>query len=69
MRNFVHEMLHDSPAARRIEALWQVQPPSPTPMTVETHVRFSPQEYEDQLTPEARFVKGMTDRSFGCILS
>ena len=24
MRNTVHDMLHDSPAARRIEALWQV---------------------------------------------
>jgi putative hydrolases of HD superfamily len=24
MRNIVHDMLHDSPAARRIEALWQV---------------------------------------------
>jgi len=23
MRNIVHDMLHDSPAARRIEALWQ----------------------------------------------
>lgn len=24
MHNFVHEMLHDSPAAQRIMALWQV---------------------------------------------
>ncbi|KAF9650137.1 HD domain-containing protein [Thelephora ganbajun] len=39
MHNFIHEMLHGSPAARRIEALWQ--------------------EYEDQLTPEARFVKDL----------
>ena len=23
MNNFVHEMLHDSPAAQRIHALWQ----------------------------------------------
>jgi 5'-deoxynucleotidase YfbR-like HD superfamily hydrolase len=38
MQNFVHEMLHDSPAALRIMSLWK--------------------EYEDQATPEARFVKG-----------
>ena len=25
MHNFVREMLHDSPAARRIEALWEVR--------------------------------------------
>ena len=24
MHNFVHEMLHNSPSAQRIEALWQV---------------------------------------------
>ncbi|KAI0272410.1 HD domain-containing protein [Gloeopeniophorella convolvens] len=39
MHNFVHEMLHDSPAALRIMALWQ--------------------EYEDQATPEAQFVKDL----------
>ncbi|KAF9785193.1 HD domain-containing protein [Thelephora terrestris] len=39
MHNFVYEMLHDSPPARRIKALWK--------------------EYEDQLTPEARFVKDL----------
>ncbi|KAG8827833.1 hypothetical protein FRC17_007712 [Serendipita sp. 399] len=37
MRNIATEMLHDSPAAKRILALWK--------------------EYEDQSTPEARFVK------------
>ena len=25
MRNFVHDMLHNSPAARRIESLWRVR--------------------------------------------
>lgn len=29
MRNFVHDMLHESPAALRIEALWKVSLPSP----------------------------------------
>ena len=24
MKSFIHEMLHDSPAAKRIEALWRV---------------------------------------------
>jgi hypothetical protein len=38
MHNFVDEMLHGSPAAQRILALWQ--------------------EYEEQRTEEARFVKG-----------
>ena len=38
MQNFVHDMLHDSPAALRIMSLWK--------------------EYEEQATPEARFVKG-----------
>ena len=38
MQNFVHEMLHDSPAASKIMSLWQ--------------------EYEEQSTAEARFVKG-----------
>ena len=38
MQNFVHEMLHDSPAALKIMSLWQ--------------------EYEEQSTAEARFVKG-----------
>jgi len=39
MRNFLHDMLHDSPAAKRIEKLWM--------------------EYEEQETPEARFVKDL----------
>jgi len=39
MTSFVHEMLHNSPAAQRIEALWQ--------------------EYEDGITPEAKFVKDL----------
>jgi len=39
MQNFVHEMLHDSPAALKIMSLWQ--------------------EYEDQSTAEARFVKDL----------
>ncbi|KAG8215085.1 HD domain-containing protein, partial [Butyriboletus roseoflavus] len=38
MYNFVHDMLHASPAALRIEALWK--------------------EYEEGVTPEAKFVKG-----------
>jgi putative hydrolase of HD superfamily len=55
MHNFVHEMLHDSPAARRIETLWQVWPLS-VPLTPNSSWF---QEYEDQSTPEARFVKGI----------
>lgn len=38
MKNFVEDMLHNSPAAKRLHDLWL--------------------EYEDQQTPEARFVKG-----------
>ncbi|PPQ65026.1 hypothetical protein CVT24_008174 [Panaeolus cyanescens] len=39
MKNFATDMLHDSPAAQRIEALWK--------------------EYEDGVTPEAKFVKDL----------
>ncbi|QRV88824.1 HD domain-containing protein [Ceratobasidium sp. AG-Ba] len=39
MRVMLSDMLHDSPAAKRIEALWE--------------------EYEGQITPEARFVKDL----------
>lgn len=57
MQNFVHEMLHNSPAARRIQALWQVH--VSRTQAILKFTSFSPQEYEDQLTPEARFVKGV----------
>jgi len=46
MQNFVHEMLHDSPAALKIMSLWK--------------------EYEDQATPEARFVKGESHSFCSC---
>ena len=59
MHNFVHDMLHDSPAARRIGTLWQVHLPHTLIMPKLMSV---PQEYEDQLTPEARFVKGRSKR-------
>ncbi|KAG9309879.1 hypothetical protein JVU11DRAFT_9908 [Chiua virens] len=39
MHNFVHDMLHASPTALRIEALWH--------------------EYEEGVTPEAKFVKDL----------
>ena len=63
MHNFVHEMLHHSPAAQRIEALWQVQL-SLAPVISKPIFDSSFQEYEDQLTPEARFVKGTNGWSF-----
>lgn len=31
MHNFVHEMLHNSPAAQRIECLWQEYEAGETP--------------------------------------
>jgi hypothetical protein len=40
----------------------------PYPDNAETYTRFSFQEYEDQLTPEARFVKGMSGRFLFVIL-
>ncbi|TFK25121.1 HD domain-containing protein [Coprinopsis marcescibilis] len=39
MKSFVHDMLHGSPAAQRIFALWK--------------------EYEEGVTPEAKFVKDL----------
>ena len=62
MHNFVHEMLHHSPAAQRIEALWQVQ--LWLAPVISKPILDSFQEYEDQLTPEARFVKGTNSRPF-----
>lgn len=60
IRNFVTEMLHDSVAAQRILALWMVRS---IPLTVSIYValRLHEQEYEEQTTPEARFVKGQQD--------
>ncbi|KAG8699872.1 hypothetical protein FRC09_006320 [Ceratobasidium sp. 395] len=39
MRSMLSDMLHDTPAAKRIEVLWE--------------------EYEAQITPEARFIKDL----------
>ncbi|KAI0831911.1 HD domain-containing protein [Trametes gibbosa] len=50
MHNFVHEMLHDSPAAQRIEALWK------TPS----------QEYEKGDSKEAKFVKDLDRFEMAC---
>ncbi len=58
MHNFVHEMLHDSPAALRIMTLWNVRY---TPLASCLSKRYwmtRLQEYEAQETKEARFVKG-----------
>jgi len=67
MHNFVHEMLHNSLAGRRIEALWQARLP-PTHTIIELMSVLFFQEYEDQLTPEARFVKGTTCWLFAFIM-
>jgi hypothetical protein len=55
IRNFVTEMLHDSPAAQRILALWMVRDIIGYFYVVSC---YHEQEYEEQVTPEARFVKG-----------
>lgn len=54
MSNFVHEMLHNSSTAERIMSLWQVRLFGKEPLPEVTVV----QEYEDQATAEAQFVKG-----------
>jgi len=46
MRNFCTEMLHSSPAADRLYALWE--------------------EYEDQITAEAQFVKDLDRFEMAC---
>ena len=72
MHNFVHDMLHDSPAAQRMLALWQVGahlvvhfPTVVLPIWVGTSAAATfinydllQQEYEEGKTDEARFVKG-----------
>lgn len=56
MHNFVHEMLHDSPAAQRIMDLWNVWYSKPQSCCQRTE--RSVQEYEQGESKEARFVKG-----------
>ena len=60
MQNFVHGMLHGSPAALKIESLWKVW--AGIASNLGTYAE-SIQEYEAQETKEARFVKGP---SFSC---
>ena len=57
MHNFVHDMLHSSPAAQRMYALWKV------PMIIRSSgmnqlMLNVTQEYEDGQSAEAKFVKG-----------
>ena len=60
MHNFVHDMLHASPAALRIEALWKVRPPGLLLTPPSTSMRRRGlQEYEQGATPEAKFVKDL----------
>ena len=59
MHNFVHEMLHDSHAAQRMEALWHVRHTSGYASPRSSYVQLTTrQEYEEQSSDEARFVKG-----------
>ena len=60
MHNFVHDMLHASPAALRIEALWKVRPPGLLLTPPSTSMRRRGlQEYEQGAIPEAKFVKDL----------
>lgn len=58
MHNFVHEMLHNSSAAQRIEALWQVSIYILQVYSAGVYWMIRYQEYESGETAEARFVKG-----------
>lgn len=63
MQNFVHGMLHGSPAALRIETIWKVSPASDVRLnsfSFRTDFFSSSQEYEEGETHEARFVKGLS---------
>ena len=60
MNNFVHEMLHSSPAALRIEALWRVSKFFEDLFRSTDYLSYH-QEYEEGQTAEARFVKGEPD--------
>ena len=55
MQNFVHEMLHGSPAAQHIMSLWKV---GNALARFPGGSLYGLQEYEEQQTNEARFVKG-----------
>lgn len=56
MHNFVHDMLHASPAARRIEALWEVRPRPPF-MWARCPIRHT-----DALTPPSLTATGIRTR-------
>lgn len=56
MKNFAHEMLHDSPASRKMMQLWHVN--DLDNLTRLNYWHSWPQEYEEGQTDEARFVKG-----------
>ncbi len=56
MHNFVHEMLHNSPAAQRIMDLWNVC--SSKPQSRSRYAKINFQEYEEGESKEAQFVKG-----------
>lgn len=58
MQNFVHEMLHNSPAAQRIMDLWNVGHSDPQLCCQRTERIV--QEYEKGESKEAQFVKGGT---------
>lgn len=56
MHNFVHDMLHGSPAALRIEALWKAR------FLRDIYASLmSSKEYEAGETREACFVKGVSN--------
>lgn len=54
MHNFVHVMLNGSAAALRIEALWKVEHDQSASIPFSRDM----QEYEEQKSEEAKFVKG-----------
>lgn len=60
MQNFVHEMLHDSPPAKRMMDLWQVIDSLIFRQRFSTEESdLTKQEYEEGQTDEAKFVKGI----------
>jgi hypothetical protein len=58
MHNFVHVMLHNSPAAQKIESLWLVRFFRSVVSSITNYLLLDCQEYEAGQTNEARFVKG-----------
>ncbi|KAI0642433.1 HD domain-containing protein [Trametes meyenii] len=66
MRNFVHDMLHNSPAAQRMHALWKASRLPSLIALVFIEYYANNKEYEEGESKEAKFVKDLDRFEMAC---